>query len=314
MLVLGAIIAPSAAATTPRREASARERAHARKHLLHALKRDPRVASRTWFLREAGLFGVDLPVTFRLNPTTGQAGVVSTPDDSIRLTLGSSETFAPLPAGFTVATATSMLTGTIQGSLRFSQDSSGYGGLGVVELGFETIRLSGTGFDLIDAADPSPCGGDHTLLKATDPVLIGANLKSPSRGYVDLVHQQFSIDLHTAFSFASAIRPDCSLDGNGDPPPFTATSTTRPVNTNPPLPLRLDGAFRISPALTADGHVRLGRLEIAGAQHASFAQLRSCTQAPPPVLGCALGTDGVLPSRLIATAFTADMLVGSFTS
>src|SRR4029079_1006057 len=181
----------------------------------------------------------------------------------IRIDLTPTATAAPLPVGSTVASATSTLSGSINGAMRFSQDTAGYGGTGVVELGFSSMQVLGTGFDLITASDTTGCGPDTTLLKTVEPLRIGQSTSTPSLGFIDLFQQKFSIDLRTSFSLASDIRSDCVLDGNNDPPPFTTTSFT-PFSGNSPLPLRLDGTFRISPALTADGRMRFGKLDLSG--------------------------------------------------
>jgi hypothetical protein len=313
-MALFALTAPATSLAWPpvaaaQHGSGAHERMTQRQALLRALRRDPRVVTRRWFVRKASLFGVDVPVTFRLVPQTGST-IAGAPDDSMRFDLDPSTTESPFPSGTAVPSASTTLTGSIRGSMRFSQDTAGYGSTGVVELGFSAIQMRGTGFDLIDAANPAPCGTDPALFRTLGPIRIGQSLTSPSRGYVDLFKQQFSLALHTTFSFASQTRADCTLDGNGDPPPYTTTSTL-PLNAGTPLPLRLDGTFRISPALTSDGYMRFGKLDITGTpQHDSFVQLHSCTAAPPPDNACADNTEGVLTGRLVATAFSAEMLVG----
>jgi hypothetical protein len=261
------------------------------------MRRNPRVVTRRWFLKRASLFGVDLPVTFRLTPVVDQAGTpAAVDDDTIQISLGSDPTTAPLPTGVAAGDVTSTVKGRIAGSLRFSQDPAGYGQIGAVELGFGQMDLTASGIDLVNDANPATC----TLLSTNGPISIG---DAPgSQGFVNLFGGTFSIDLHTAFSFTSLTRSLCT-------DPFTTTALMDGVG-RPPLPIRIDGAFRLSPALTADGRVRLGKLTAAGAQHDSYVQVHTCTAAPPPS-PCAPASDGVLPGRLLTTSFSAELLVGN---
>lgn len=262
-------------------------RAAQRRALAHRLHRHPRIAAQRWFLRKAALLGVDVPITLRLTPRTGQAPGQSAPaDDTILLALGTDPTEPPLPAGFAAGDATSTLSGTIQGALRFSQDASGYGSLGAVDLGFGATAMTATGFDLVRD------GGGCPLLTTTT---VDVSDAPGSVGYVNLFDGSFSIDLHTRFSFAATSWTSCATG--------QAMTAFMDGQSEPPLPLRLDGTFRISPAITADGRVRLGKLAIAGAQNDSYAELHTCTDANQPCTG-------VLPGRISATAFGAEMLVG----
>ena len=276
---------------------SAPQRAAVRKTLLRQVRKDPAVFGRGWFLKRASLFGLDLPVTLRLTPAINQSGApAAVDDDVIQIDFGADPTNTPLPPGVETGVVTSTLKGAISGSLRFSQDAAGYGELGVVELGFRATSLTGTGFDLVDDAAPANCA----LLTTSSSVAIS---DAPgSQGYVSLFGGRFSIDLHTAFSFSSLARSTC-----GDP--FTTTRVMSGVG-RPPLPIRIDGSFRISPALTADGRVRLGKLSLTGPQSDSFVQVHTCTAAPPPA-DCAVADDGIVTGRLSTTGFRAELLVGN---
>jgi len=262
-------------------------RATQRKALAKRLHRHPRIATQRWFLRQAALLGVDVPITLRLTPRTGQApGQTAPVDDALLLALGSDPTSAPLPAGFAPGDVATAVTGTIQGALRFSQDASGYGSLGAVDLGFGATAMTATGFDLVRDWNGCPLLSTSTVDVSDAP---------GSVGYVNLFAGTFSIDLHTRFAFASTSWTSCATG--------QAMTAFMDGLTDPPLPLRLDGTFRISPAITADGRVRLGKLAIAGPQTDSYAEVHTCTDATLPCTG-------VLPGRLSATAFSAEMLVG----
>jgi hypothetical protein len=151
---------------------------------------------------------------------------------------------------------------------------------------------------LVDDASPAGCL-DPALARTDGPTTItGA---PGSTGVVNLLQGTFSMDLHLSFAYRTFTRSICS-------DPF-ATTALMDGTGRPPLPLRLDGSFRLSPAITADGRLRLGRLVIAGPQHDSYAELHTCTAAAPDP--CAVADDGVLPGRLSATGFSAELIVGS---
>jgi hypothetical protein len=277
------------------------KRVQERKRLVRALKRNPRVATRSWFLRKAALFGLDLPIAIRLSPAINQAGDPDIADvDQIELQLGTDPTAAPVPVGVAAGDVQSTIDGSVTGALRFSQDPAGYGQLGTVELGFGSVQMTGTGFDLVHDAAPGGCG-DPALLRSVGPIQITSG-GTGSQGFVNFFTGSFSMSVHTSFQFASETRTVCT-------DPYVTTALMDGAG-RPPLPIRLDGAFRVSPAITADGRVRLGKLAITGVQADSFVKVHSCVTAPPPAT-CALGTDGVMNGRLVATAFNAELLIGA---
>jgi hypothetical protein len=244
---------------------------------------------------------VDVPITIRLNPTADQSGTpAGASDDVVRIALDDPPADPNLPAGVTPGIVSSTLTGGWAGTLRFSQDTAGYGGLGVVELGFRQVAMSGTGFDLIDAANPAPCVGGPALL-ATEPA-IAINTGLRSQGFVDVFKGTFDIALHTQFAFASRRRDDCTINSFG-------TTSLMTGESRPPLPIRLSGTFHISPAVTADGKVRLAKMALRGVQSDSHVELHTCTDAPPASPACP--PESNLTGRLLASSFTAEMLVGN---
>jgi hypothetical protein len=295
-----ACVGPAVAAPHRGSTAEKRHRAVQRKALLRAVSHDPKIATRPGFLRKAALFGVDVPITIRLNPPTDQAGTPGASDDAVKISFDPAPSDPALPTGVTPGIVASTITGGWTGTLRFSADTSGYGGIGVIELGFRKVALAGTGFDLIQAADPAPCIGGPALLRTPSIVDITSGLQS--QGYVDVFRNTFDIALHTQFSFAAERRDDCSLATFG-------TTAVMTGDERPPVPMRFSGAFRISPALTTDGYVRLGRLALRGVQSDSYVELHTCTDAsvaPPPC-----PPDSKLTGRLVASSFTADLLIGT---
>lgn len=301
LCAVGSAVPERAEARSSTTSSAKKQRAKERKALVRATKRDPKVVTKPWFLRKAQLFGLDLPITIRLTPAANQAGTpVPSFDDVIQIDLGTTATGGPPPDGVAPGVVQSTLKGSIRGSLRFSQDPAGYGQLGTVELGFGDIQMTGTAFDLVHDAAPGGCT-DPALLRAIDPITITE--AQGSRGFVNLFGGTFSMSVHTVFAFSSEVRPICTdlysptsyMDGSG----------------RPPLPIRLDGRMRISPALTADGRVRLGKLSLDGTQADSYVQVHSCTTGPPPPATCASGSDATMEGRLMATSFTAELLIGA---
>jgi hypothetical protein len=300
--LLTSLVVTTSADARSAKTPSAKQRAAERKKLLRASKRNPRVVLKPWFLKKASLFGLDLPITFRLNPAGNQSGAPAGPsDDVIDLALGTDPTNPPLPAGAGPGAVQSTLQGSIAGSLRFSQDPAGYGQLGTVELGFSTVQMTGTPFDLVDDTTTLGCT-DPSILKTDDPIKISG--APGSVGFMNLFTGVFSMSVHTSFAFSSLTRSLCS------DPTFTPTSLMDGSG-RPPLPIRLDGTFRISPALTADGRVRLGKLSLSGTQADSYVQVHTCTAGPPAPATCAAGSDGMLDGRLTAESFTAELLIGT---
>jgi hypothetical protein len=241
-----------------------------------------------------------VPITIRLNTPVDQNSANTASDDQIRIAFDPAPTDPALPGGVTPTTVTSTLDGAWSGVLRFSADTAGYPGDGVVELGFRQIALTGTGFNLIEAADPSSCVDGPALLSTAPQIDINTGLRS--QGYVNIFQNTFDIALHTQFSFGSLRRDDCTSAT------FAPTSTMT-GELRPPLPLRLTGVFRISPALTADGQVRFGKLTLRGIQSDSHVEVHTCTDAPPMTIACP--PDSKLTGRLVASQFTADLLLGN---
>jgi hypothetical protein len=277
---------------------TAKQRIAERQKLLRVLHRNPSAVRQAWFLRRAGLFGIDLPVTIRLTPAVDSSGSpAALDDDGFQIDLGTDPSSPPLPSGDAAGVVASTLKGNFSSSLRFGQDSAGYGQLGTIELGFGAMAMTASGFDLVrDPATPCALASTASTVAITE---------SPgSGGSANFFTNTFEINLHTAFSFASQTRSLCT-------DPF-ATTALMPGTGRATLPIRIKGSFRVSPALTADGRVRLGRMTLAGTQKDSFVQVHTCTGPPPPAT-CAAGApdEATLPGRLLATAFNAEMLVGN---
>src|SRR5262249_39155269 len=153
-------------------------------------------------------------------------------------------------AGDAAGVVSATLTGSFDASLEFSQDATGFGALGTVEMGFGKVDMSTpAGVDMVQHS------GNSCALVKTDPF---ATTEAPgSLGQANLLTGTFSIDLHTAFAYTTEVQNTC---GEG----FTTTTVLDGSSAPPTFPLRMDGVMKISPALTADGHFRLARMVISG--------------------------------------------------
>jgi hypothetical protein len=279
---------------------SAAHRSAEGRALMRALRAHPTVVRKRWFVRRAVSLGLDLPVTVRLTPATDRhGGVADLDDDTFQIDLGTGATEPPLPAGNAAGVVTGTLKGSFGASLRFSQDTSGYGALGTVELGFGAMELeSVAGIDLIEDT-AGPCA-----LATTSPFAITE--AAGSLGDLNLITGTFSMALHTSFGYTTDARNLC-----GDA--FTTTAVDDGTAQPPVFPLRIEGVARISPAITADGRVRLIRLAAAGPQRSSFVRLRTCAGDPIPAT-CAAGDpdQATVSGRISLTGFVAEVIIGVF--
>jgi hypothetical protein len=90
----------------------------------------------------------------------------------------------------------------------------------------------------------------------------------------------------------------------------------------PPMPFSFDGSFRISPAITADGRIRLGVMDVvdqpATPQASTFAFLNTCTAASGVLLTdaapaspfCTAPDLMAFPARLTPHKLSAELLIG----
>src|SRR5262245_22927448 len=194
VLMLPTVNAEDAAALTRAQKKAGR------KELLRSVKKNPRVVLRSSFMRRAALFDFDLPVTFRLSRATSSTPTFEPTDDLLQLDSGSDPTAAPLPLGRFPGVVSTTLDGRIHATMRFGQDTSGYGRPGIIELGFSDFTLAGgSGLSLIDF---DPACGDGPRLKAgplTIAAATGANAQSS--GYVDLFGGAAWLQLRTRWRF-----------------------------------------------------------------------------------------------------------------
>jgi len=85
--------------------------------------------------------------------------------------------------------------------------------------------------------------------------------------------------------------------------------------------LSFEGQFKVSPAVTADGAIRLGKFTVTDApptaQRDAFTRVHSCTVAQalaptPSTPPCAAPDDVGFPARVKVKELTGELLIGNF--
>jgi hypothetical protein len=291
-LVAAALVLP-AGADARKKPAHGRdaERRALRSQALHK----PTLTLKSSFIHRAQAAGSVLPFTIRLRkPYEGGPG-----DDVVSLAWDSSATPWPVPGTAPdTAPATSNLDGTLSYQWDYSADTSGYATLGTVETHIGGgIAMTGSGFP-IAAPEGSSCTTLRSL-SATGMTLTAAGARF---GTVNPFSGEVSGTISLRTTIRSKVEP-CS-----GPLPPTAVATT--TGADPPLPVAFTGRFTVSPAVLADGRVRLGVLRIfdtsATPQRSTFGLVNVCTD-PLASDGCARRA---FPVRTKLVSMTADVLAG----
>jgi hypothetical protein len=98
------------------------------------------------------------------------------------------------------------------------------------------------------------------------------------------------------------VPPDCS-GGFG-----TTNNVHAPSSGDPIVPISFDATFKISPAVTADGKLRLGVLTVpvGSTQPTTFARITMCVDE------AATCTTRAFPARLKLLQLNAEVLVGDY--
>ena len=319
--LLGAVIAalslsvavPTAGATAQPSKAkphklSKRQKAAMRKQLRKALKRNPVAVLRKDFLKKAQLADFNLPLTLRL-ARSGQGPI----DDQLGVTW-TSETF-PWPDGFAELPAASdgtpaggviPLDGTSSLEAEFGNDVSGYAGTGVVETtaGGKVAFNSGVISPAIPVSDYAQTVADNVPL-CNAPTIQVSNVAfgtgRPTQSVLHLFGGSARTTLRVLAGTTTQVAPtDCSGV-------FGATNNLHaPTSGEPIVPITFDATFKISPALTADGKLRLGVLTVpqGSAQPTTFARITMCVDEAPTC------TTKAFPARLRVMQMNAEVLVG----
>ena len=253
------------------------------------------VGRRSW-LRKAALVNYRLPMTVRLGRPDGLGGFEPS-DDQLEIAWDDGANPWPLTGGAPASIQTTMLDGRFTMEANFGDDGDGYGELGAMETTVGgAVSMTATPFTISDF-DPF-CGSGARL--GIDPA---SRIAVSSAGRRYGVLNLFTGDVRGSLSLRMT-STTVSTDGCGGPSgaPFTVDNSTAV-----PMPLRFSGKFAISPGITRDGKLRLGKLTIDDAtmpQLSTFALFRACSG----VLAC----DPLpFPARLKLKTLTADVLIGS---
>ena len=289
----------STQAATSHTKLSKKARAKLRRQLSAEVRKHPtRVFSKS-FVKKADLVNFKLPLTVRIDSLDGQGGVLPS-DDQLEVSYDDSVTPWPLAGGTMPAAQTTFLNGEFTMEASFGDDASGYGELGALE------TFNGNAIDM--TADPfsisefDPTCGSGPQLTADPAHKIVVTSAGPRYGLMNLFSQEFRGSLSLRMTFASQTQDTCGGT--------LALTPTVDNSTAPPMPVSMTGKFYVSPALTADGQMRFGKIVVDDSvtpQRSTFAYVRSCTNT--------LACDPMLfPARLKIKKLTADVLLGDIRS
>lgn len=273
---------------------SAKEKQKIRRSLAREVRRNPASVMTRKFARKAILVDFKLPLTVRLGRATGN-GTYEPSDDELEITYDDSANVWPLTDGVPPAVTSTLLSGKFTLEASMGEDAAGYGELGAMETRQgASIKMSAQPFAISDF----PGCGPGTQL-ATDPnAQVQISSAGVRFGVMNLFSQTIRGSLYLRSTFASARTDVCGGTTQ-------LTPTVDNINA-PPMPVRYDGVFRLSPSITADGKLRFGRITIDDAvspQTSSFTYIRACTG----VMTC---DPEQFPARLKIKKLTAEVIVG----
>ena len=281
---------------------TARERARIRRALTREIKRNPAALLKKSFLKRAALVDYRVPFTVRLGKANGSGGFEAS-DDQLEITYDDAANPWPTltPAGLPAGVQLTNLAGRFTMEALWDGDSTGLGEPGAIETVVGNgISMTATPFAISDF-DPV-CGTSPEIL--TDP---SNNIPVVSSGFRYGVLNPFAGTIRGTLSlrmtnFASQIYPSCGGTPAISPPVVNSAA--------PPMPVRFSGEFETSPAITADGRVRFGKITIddtVAPQLSTFAYVRACTDA----VTC---NPQMFPARLMLKKLTAEVLLGDTSS
>lgn len=286
---------PTTASASKGEHLSAAQKAQIKRSLGAQVKRHPGVILKKKFAEQAALVDFKLPTTVRLNRSDGVGGFEAS-DDVLEIDYDDSVIPWPLAGGMSPASQNTFLQGQFSLEASMSDDASGYGELGAMEtVAGGKIAMTATPFTISEFA--GPCATD-TQVRVPTGTNVTVTSAGPRFGLMNLFSQTFRGSLYLRMTFPSDVTDTCG-----------GTTTTTPVvgnSTAPPMPVRFSGKFQMSPAITADGKTRVGKITIDDTienQISNFAYVRACTNA--------LACDPMnFPARLKLKRMTADVLLG----
>jgi hypothetical protein len=288
------------------------QKAVARRQLRRALKRNPQAVLRNNFLKKAQAIDLTLPLTLRLR-RSGQGPI----DDELGVAW-TSDTF-PWPMGFAELQPAPgdpdpggviPLDGTSSLEAEFGNDTSGYAGPGVVETltGGKVTFDSGPITPAIAVSDYSQTASDNVPRCLAPTIQVSNVVFKTGRTTQSLLHLfggTARVTLRVrAGTTTQVAAPDC-IGGFG-----SVNNVHAPADSDPIVPISFDATFKISPAVTADGRLRLGVLTVplGSSQPTTFARITMCVDEAVPC------TTAAFPSRLSVIQLNAEVLVGDYNS
>jgi hypothetical protein len=314
-------------APAPGSKASSKHRAHklgrhqkavARRKLERAIRGNPRTVLKKGFFKKAQALDLSLPLTLRLRRSD------QGPTDDALAVVWDSSTWA-WPTGFLQLQPAHdgdpppggvvPLDGRASVDADFGNDTSGYGAQGIVETtNGRRLQLTST-----DEMAPIPVTGLTTCVTGSAPSVIDPTVPAVqltrlnlvtgegTSGLLSLFGGTARVSLHVRLATTTqSLDGNCSgtfgpsSEGNYDQGPSTPTD-------DPVVPISFDATFRISPAIDADGKLRLGVLSLPAnqPQPTTFARISTCikqTTNPCTVVR--------FPARLAMSQLNAEILVG----
>jgi hypothetical protein len=319
VVCLGAVVAGAGASPAAAKHKLTKHQKKAARHRLQRqIRRNPRTVLKKGFLTKAEALDLSLPLTLRLKKS--DQGPV---DDALTVVWDSS-TWG-WPVGYTQLQPAAQgdpapgglvpLDGRTSVEAQFGNDVAGYGGLGVVE----TINGRQLQFGS-EIASPIPVTGFPSCANpatpgVTDPTIPAVRLTrmdlvagEGTNGLLSLFGGTARVSLHVRLATTTqSLADDCSGVFGTLPPGEYAQDASSPAD-DPIVPISFDATFRISPAIDADGKMRLGLLALPSGetQPTTFARISTCirkTAAGP----CTIER---FPARLSMSQLSAEVLVG----
>lgn len=292
--------ATAAPRATKKQTLSKKQKAKLRRQLQRDLARNPTLVFKRGFMKTADLVDFKMPMTVRLGKPDGQGGFLPS-DDQLQIDFDDSVTPWPLTGGTMPASQTTYLNGEFTMEANFGSDASGYGELGAVET-FEGNAINMTANPFVISEFNPACNTGPPQLQADPANKIQVTSAGGRFGVMNMFSEQFRGSLSLRMTFASQATDTC-----GGTTGLTAVVDN---STAPPMPIRMDGKFYVSPAITSDGKIRFGKIVVDDSvtpQTSTFAYVRACT-------GVVTCSPEEFPARLKVKTLTADVLLGDIRS
>jgi hypothetical protein len=292
-------VATASAKAPKKQKLSNKERKKLRRELSAQLRKQPADLFKKSFLKKADLVDFQLPLTVRLDTSNGQGGWLPS-DDQLEVDWDDSTSVWPLTGGTLPASQLTYLSGNFTMQASFGSDATGYGELGAMEtVQGNAISMKADPFTISDF-DPTCSSGPQLAGDPANKIVVSS--AGPRYGVMNMFSQQFRGSLSLRMTFASQAQDTCGGT--------TALTPTVDNSNAPPMPVRLDGKFYVSPAITSDGKMRFGKIVVddsVSPQTSTFAFVRSCT-------GTLTCDPQEFPARLKVKKLTADVLLGDIRS